>query len=335
MIYTRTGDKGDTGLFGGSRVPKQSLRVEVYGTVDEANAALGAAKAMLPVGPWRLRVHQVQQRLFVLAAELASDEKGAAILAGKVDADDVTDLEHLIDDCLAVAGPQREFVVPGRDARSSAFHQARTVVRRAERRLLSLAETEPVRPEVITYLNRLSDAVHALARLTETWRDQELEQIVRDAVTKVLGTPSPPEGRRLDLAAAREIAERAEGRARQAGVDVVIVVVDAGGNTMLLHRMDEALLASTDVAQGKAWTAAAFRTTSAAVGELAADGGPAPGLAHSNDGRVVLFGGGIPIFVDDRLAGALGVSGGSIDQDIDIATFALEGWTTQATGGQS
>ena len=111
-IYTRTGDKGDTGLFGGSRVPKQSLRVEVYGTVDEANAALGAAKAMLPPGPWRLRVHAVQQRLFVLAAELASDEQGAAILAGKVDQDDITDLEHLIDDCLAITGPQREFVVP-------------------------------------------------------------------------------------------------------------------------------------------------------------------------------------------------------------------------------
>ena len=189
-VYTRTGDKGDTGLFGGSRVPKQSLRVEAYGTVDEANAALGAAKAMLPAGQWRRRVHDVQQRLFVLAAELASDPEGATILANKINADDITDLEHLIDDCLAVTGPQREFVVPGRDDRSGAFHQARTVVRRAERRVLTLAETEPVRPELITYLNRLSDAVYSLARLAETWRDEEIERIVRDAVAKVLGTPS-------------------------------------------------------------------------------------------------------------------------------------------------
>jgi len=115
-VYTRTGDKGDTGLFGGSRVPKQSLRVEAYGTVDEANAALGAAKAMLPAGQWRRRVHDVQQRLFVLAAELASDPEGAAILANKINTGDITDLEHLIDDCLAVTGPQREFVVPGRGA---------------------------------------------------------------------------------------------------------------------------------------------------------------------------------------------------------------------------
>ena len=335
-IYTRTGDKGDTGLFGGSRVPKQSLRVEVYGTVDEANAALGAAKAMLPPGPWRLRVHAVQQRLFVLAAELASDEQGAAILAGKVDQDDITDLEHLIDDCLAITGPQREFVVPGRDERSSAFHQARTVVRRAERRALTLAESEPVRPEIITYLNRLSDAVYALARLTETWRDQELEQVVRDAVAKVLGgRTASPGARCLDLAAAKEIAERAQRRATEVGVDVVIAVADAGGNLMLLHRMAEAMLGSTDVAVNKAWTAAAFRATTAAVGDLASDEGEAPGLARTNSGRVILFGGGIPIFTDGRLAGAIGVSGASIDQDVDIATFALEGWSTESTGGQS
>ena len=129
----------------------------------------------------------------MLAAELASDPEGAAILANKINTGDITDLEHLIDDCLAVTGPQREFVVPGRDDRSGAFHQARTVVRRAERRVLTLADTEPVRPELIKYLNRLSDAVYSLARLAETWRDEEIERIVREAVAKVLGTPATPD----------------------------------------------------------------------------------------------------------------------------------------------
>lgn len=92
-VYTRTGDRGDTGLFGGSRVPKQSLRVGAYGTVDEGNAALGQAKAGLERGEWRDRVHHIQQRLFVLAAELASDEAGAAQLADRVEAGDVNDLE--------------------------------------------------------------------------------------------------------------------------------------------------------------------------------------------------------------------------------------------------
>ena len=367
-VYTRTGDKGDTGLFGGSRVPKQSLRVEAYGTVDEANAALGAAKAMLPAGQWRRRVHDMQQRLFVLAAELASDPEGATILANKINADDITDLEHLIDDCLAVTGPQREFVVPGRDDRSGAFHQARTVVRRAERRVLTLAETEPVRPELITYLNRLSDAVYSLARLAETWRDEEIERIVRDAVAKVLGTPSkqaqpdrderaarvettpskpvepdheplgersapaPSRGRtparRFDLAAAKRIAERAEARSAELGVPVVIAAADAGGNLMLLHRIEGALLASIEIAINKAWSAVAFQAPTATLGPLASGDGPLPGLADTNSGRVVLFGGGVPVHVDGELAGAIGISGGTAEQDVDIATCALQDWNT-------
>ncbi len=367
-VYTRTGDKGDTGLFGGSRVPKQSLRVEAYGTVDEANAALGAAKAMLPAGQWRRRVHDVQQRLFVLAAELASDPEGATILANKINAEDITDLEHLIDDCLAVTGPQREFVVPGRDDRSGAFHQARTVVRRAERRVLTLAETEPVRPELIKYLNRLSDAVYSLARLAETWRDEEIERIVRDAVAKVLGTPSkqvepdreeraarvettpskpvepdheplgeqsapaPSRGRtpvrRFDLAAAKRIAERAEARSAELGVPVVIAAADAGGNLMLLHRIEGALLASIEIAINKAWSAVAFQAPTATLGPLATGDGPLPGLADTNSGRVVLFGGGVPVHVDGELAGAIGISGGTAEQDVDIATCALQDWNT-------
>ena len=348
-VYTRTGDKGDTGLFGGSRVPKQSLRVEAYGTVDEANAALGAAKAMLPAGQWRRRVHDVQQRLFVLAAELASDPEGAAILANKINTGDITDLEHLIDDCLAVTGPQREFVVPGRDDRSGAFHQARTVVRRAERRVLTLAETEPVRPELIKYLNRLSDAVYSLARLAETWRDEEIERIVRDAVAKVLGTPSkqvepdheplgersapaPFRGRtparRFDLAAAKRIAERAEARSAELGVPVVIAAADAGGNLMLLHRIEGALLASIEIAINKAWSAVAFQAPTATLGPLATGDGPLPGLADTNSGRVVLFGGGVPVHVDGELAGAIGISGGTAEQDVDIATCALQDWNT-------
>ncbi|MGB4271410.1 MAG: cob(I)yrinic acid a,c-diamide adenosyltransferase, partial [Propionicimonas sp.] len=136
-VYTRTGDSGQTGLFGGSRVPKQSRAVEAYGTVDEANAAIGAAKAAQVASDIRDDLHGIQQRLFVVAAELASDAKGRDILDNKVGQADIEALEHLIDRCLAFTGPQRQFVVPGRDAASASLHQARTVVRRAERRMLT------------------------------------------------------------------------------------------------------------------------------------------------------------------------------------------------------
>lgn len=328
-IYTRTGDKGSTGLFGGTRVAKQSLRVEAYGTVDEANSALGAAKAQLPAGDWRERVHHIQQRIFVLAAELASDEAGAQMLDGKVDSTDIADLEQLIDDCLEITGPQRSFVIPGRDERSAAFHVARTVVRRAERRTLTLAEVEPVRPELITYLNRASDAVYALARLCEHWADlARIEQVVRAAVEQHLAAePSAASElgsvQVLDLATAQQLAAAAEARARELGVAIVFAVVDDGGQLILLHRMPGSLLASIEAATNKAWSAAAFKQPTAALQNWAADDGPFPGLAEGYGGRVVLFGGGAPVQCQGVLLGGLGVSGGSAEEDVDILTWAM------------
>ena len=203
-----------------------------------------------------------------------------------------------------------------------------------------------MRPELITYLNRLSDAVYSLARLAETWRDEEIERIVRDAVAKVLGSPTSPDGepkgeqsastpspsrmpaRRFDLAAAKRIAERAEARSVELGVPVVIAAADAGGNLMLLHRVEGALLAATEVAINKAWSAVAFQAPTATLGPLATEDGPFPGLADTNSGRVVLFGGGVPVHVDGELAGAIGISGGTAEQDVDIATCALQDWNT-------
>ncbi len=346
-IYTRSGDKGATGLFGGSRVAKQSLRVEAYGTVDEGNAALGEAKAGLEPGPWRDRIHEIQQRLFVLGAELASDEKGAAILGNKISDRDIELLERLIDDCLEITGPQRAFVVPGRDPVSARFHLARTVVRRAERRTLTLSEHEPVRPELIRYLNRLSDGVYALARLTETWHDRaRVEQVVRAAVEKFAPSASPVvpasppstsparwgamrehaelRGGEVTLALAQRLAAAAEERATRMGVPMVIAVVDASGLPVLLHRMPGSLLASVEIAPNKAWTANAFRNTTAALGALAAEGGPLPGLASGNSGRVVLFGGGAPLTVDGAVIGALGISGGTVEEDVVVLNHCME-----------
>lgn len=183
-IYTRGGDKGATSLFGGTRVPKQSLRVEAYGAVDEANSFIGNARALLESDSWlRPVLHDIQERLFTAAAELASDAKGREILANLIGQADVDALEKLIDNCLKITGPQRAFIIPGADPASSALHLARTVIRRAERRILTLAETEDVRPILIKYINRLSDTLYAFARVQEhRTRYLEIEQIVRSVV---------------------------------------------------------------------------------------------------------------------------------------------------------
>ena len=336
-VYTRTGDAGLTGLFGGSRVPKQDPGVEAYGTVDEANSAIGEAKAVAMDESVRATLHGIQQRLFVVAAELASDAKGREILANTVGPADVKDLEDLIDMCQVVTGPQREFVVPGRDVPSAALHRARTVIRRAERRVLTMSETIPVRPELIKYLNRLSDTLYALARLTEHHHDMTMiEQVVRTAVQRALGATIPepdetipeldegsPRVKTYDLATLKVMAAAAEAKAAGLGVPIVFAGVDAGGNLMLLHRMSDSLLGSIDIAIGKAFTSAAFKLPTSALRDASTPSGELHGIQNSNGGRVVVFGGGLPVFVDGRIAGGIGVSGGTVDEDVCIVTHAI------------
>ena len=169
-LYTKTGDKGQTSLVGGSRVSKSSLRVECYGTIDEANSMLGLAYAQTDREYIRTTVHRIQGRLFALGAELASDEQGAAGLTGKISEEDVAFLEGVVDKCTETTGKQTHFVIPGVDPASAALHVARTIVRRAERHVVARAEREPVREVLARYINRLSDAVYALARLQEAGR---------------------------------------------------------------------------------------------------------------------------------------------------------------------
>jgi cob(I)alamin adenosyltransferase len=163
-LYTKTGDDGTTGLFGGARVPKASARVEGYGTVDETNAAIGVARAYRPGAGIDSVLAGVQKDLFVLGAELACvpgrESKLQMRLLGPTD---IETLERAIDAADADCPPLQTFVLPGGCAASAALHLARTVCRRAERAVLGI-EQPPVRSEIVIYLNRLSDLLFALAR---------------------------------------------------------------------------------------------------------------------------------------------------------------------------
>jgi len=163
-LYTKTGDDGTTGLFGGDRVPKASARVEGYGTVDETNAAIGVARVHQPGAGIDSVLAGVQHDLFVLGAELACvpgrESKLRMRLLGPTD---IETLERAIDAADAACPPLQTFVLPGGSAASAALHFARTVCRRAERAVLSI-EQPPVRSEIVIYLNRLSDLLFVLAR---------------------------------------------------------------------------------------------------------------------------------------------------------------------------
>ena len=166
-IYTRTGDTGETGLRGGVRVRKNVLRVEAYGTVDELSAALGMVCAALPGPDLTGLLRGIQQDLFVLGAQLA-DTRGAEAQAtdrAAVPEARVAELEREIDQAQDALPPLRSFVFPGGCEVGARLHLARTICRRAERRLAALAEAEPVAPVVLAYVNRLSDLLFVLARL--------------------------------------------------------------------------------------------------------------------------------------------------------------------------
>jgi cob(I)alamin adenosyltransferase len=163
-LYTKTGDDGTTGLFGGGRVPKASARVEAYGTVDETNAVIGLARAT-GLGPSSDAVlAAVQVDLFTLGAELACvPGKEDKLNMPKLGESDITRLERAIDEAETAVPPLRFFVLPGGSPQAASLHVARTVCRRAERAVLVLTDA-PARSELVIYLNRLSDLLFILAR---------------------------------------------------------------------------------------------------------------------------------------------------------------------------
>ncbi len=167
-IYTRGGDKGDTSLGDGSRVPKQALRVEAYGTVDEANAAIGLARLHLVSGSDTeadAMLARIQNDLFDLGADLCTPEDGRrAAGALRIVAAQVERLEHEIDAMNKDLRALDSFVLPGGTPAAANLHLARTVTRRAERLVCALAAEEPVNPEAIKYLNRLSDHLFVMSR---------------------------------------------------------------------------------------------------------------------------------------------------------------------------
>ena len=159
-IYTRTGDDGTTGLGDGTRVPKDSVRVEAYGTVDELNSAVGVLLAVPGLPPAiSACLTEVQQQLFDLGGELCIPGHRA------ISASQVTQLEQALDAFNDPLPPLKEFILPGGGPAAAACHLARTIARRAERRVWTLARAEAVSPEVAKYLNRLSDLLFVLARV--------------------------------------------------------------------------------------------------------------------------------------------------------------------------
>ena len=164
-IYTKTGDAGLTGLGGGQRVPKDSQRVQTYGTVDELNSQIGVALAAGLCERLTAELSQIQNELFDLGSDLATPATSQARHpVPTVEPRHIEKLEALIDELNEVVGPLANFLLPGGSPGAAQLHVARTVCRRAERAATTLARDEVIGPTVLPYLNRLSDALFVMAR---------------------------------------------------------------------------------------------------------------------------------------------------------------------------
>lgn len=166
-IYTKTGDKGETGLFGGKRVQKSSMRINAYGTVDELNAALGLSLCYVQNLKVKSVLQKLQHQLFVVGADLATpletEKKNISIL--RVSAEEISEAESAIDSFEKELEPLQYFILPGGSKAAAQLHVARTICRRAEREVVLLAQQEEINQNIVILLNRISDLLFVLSRI--------------------------------------------------------------------------------------------------------------------------------------------------------------------------
>ena len=165
-IYTKTGDKGQTSLYDGTRIDKDSLRVESYGTVDELNSSIGFAIKFVEDEGIKESLNKIQMRLFFVAGELATIEEGKYKYI--VNEEDILALEKIIDDYIPKISGGDKFIVPGSSKAAAALHISRTICRRAERRIITLKRHEEVSDILLKFVNRLSDVLYTYARFLES-----------------------------------------------------------------------------------------------------------------------------------------------------------------------
>ncbi|WFV10432.1 two-domain cob(I)yrinic acid a,c-diamide adenosyltransferase PduO [Citrobacter freundii] len=324
-IYTRTGDAGTTALFTGQRVSKTHPRVEAYGTLDELNAALSLCVCVAKNPQHRQLLENIQLQLFWFSAELASESEEPTPEQRYISSEEIAALEGAIDIAMGRVPPLRSFILPGRGEAASRLHFARTLARRAERRLVELSTEISVRHVLMRYINRLSDCLYALARAED--HDAHQNEIIEKVAERYLAAVQPPATKEptmsLSFQELHQLTRAAVTRAEELQVPVVISIVDANGTQTVAWRMPDALLVSSELAPKKAWTAVAMKTATHELTSVVQPGAALYGLESHMQGKVVTFGGGYALWREGLLLGGLGISGGSVEQDMDIAETAI------------
>ena len=344
-FYTGHGDKGLTALTAASQVSKADERIAAVGAVEEIIAALGLVKTATACPVFRGKTERIQRTLRTLALGLR-DPRGGKFLFS---AEEVTFLETDMDAMLAkIPADILTEALPGGNLQSAHLDMAQATTRRAERDVIAMDRRYAVPPLFKQYLNRLADYLLVAARYSDVLHDRE-ETVASapsapSAPAGAVSPASPPLGtvnatealvaevlarlggpKALDLDRAKRLIEAVETRARELGKRAVIAVCNPEGNPVAVHVMDGAFLVSYEVAVKKAYTAVAVKMSTMELSALCQPGGTFYGLQALD--KVITFGGGIPLYADGVIIGGLGVSGGTAEEDHELALFGAAALT--------
>lgn len=314
------GDSGLTNTFSRKQISKADPLFEIIGALEEGAAHLGIAKAQAS-GDLAQDISKVQSALLRAVSFLSG--KKEAFTSGCVKA-----VEEMLS-CYEAQGYGKETKAekPAENLCAGHLELARSIVRRAERKAFSYSQRAYIDKSFLAYLNRISDLLFGMEKkayeATHSSQMQtyhQVEEIVRRTVHNIVPESLPL----VNLQIAKELAAEIEQKAAAMGLQVVVAIVEKGGNLVLLESMDEAYLASVKTAWDKAYTAVALKMPTETVGKMAAPGGALEGLIPTAENRISFLGGGIPLKIGTELVGGLGVSGGSAQQDISLAQFGAE-----------
>ena len=325
-IYTKNGDKGTTDLVRTKNVSKSDDRIGLVGTIDELTSHIGVVKTMLTDGETVRMLEKIQETLITVMAGVADPYNREYHIN-----DDKTQLlEEEIDRMEGLFDRPKKFILPGGTRLSAETDVARTVARRAERALASVGVKFGADTGAKKYMNRLADYLYVLARYEDAKNSGESEKrmeenrntSVSEAVIQEVMKRMGIQGK-ITLESAKRLIEKIEKEAARQGKKAVIAVCGPDGNPIAVHVMDGAFLVSFDVAMKKAYTSVAVKMSTKELSVLAQPGQTCYGVDKMDGGKIVIFGGGVPLKVGDTIIGGLGVSGGTGEEDHALAEYGL------------
>lgn len=326
-IYTKTGDKGYTSLVKQQNVSKSDDRIHLLGNLDELTSNIGVVKSFETNEGTKGELERIQRNLMLIMAGVADPTNQDY----KLRMDETFHLEEEINRMEGLFPRKKEFILPGACQHSAKIDVARTVIRRTERLMVAVDNRYHLDTEAKKYMNRLADYFYILARYTDHLYENGAQsklstsgvkqmsnnQDIVELVMNKLGLGL----NRIDLATAKKLIAKIEEQAASRGLNAVIAICNPEGNPVAVHVMDDAFLASFDIAMKKAYTSVAVKMSTKELGELAQPGGMFYGVDKADNGRLMIIGGGIPLSIDGKIIGGLGVSGGSAQEDTALAEY--------------